>query len=331
MKEQYIKDLSEGTRVDSLFALRSRDLRSARTGEPYLSLELGDRSGRMPAVMFRPGSIEESLPVGSVVRLRGVVTTFRNVRRVTVEALRPAPAFEPGDFLATGTRDREELLAELRVLVRRIRDTRLRAVVRAVFGAQGFIDRFAACPAGVGRHHAYVGGLLEHTISVATLCTGLASAYPQADADLLLSAALLHDVGKTEELSSDTSFGLTEAGHLVGHVVLGERIVSRAVESLARPPADEVVMRLMHAVLSHHGEREWGAPRCPCTIEALLLHHADHTDSQAAAFLEAVSGAAVLQQPWSDRANGFGRALMVPAPAANTPQPKVAEVRRDCA
>jgi 3'-5' exoribonuclease len=313
MKEQYIRDLSDGVKVDSLFALRSRDLRSARTGEPYLSLELGDRSGRIPAVMFRPGSVEESLPVGSVVRLRGTVTTFRNVRRVTVEALRPAAAFEPGDFLATGTRDKEELLAELRGLVRRVRDTRLRAVVRAVFGAPGFIERFAASPAAIGRHHAYVGGLMEHTISVAGLCIAFAASYPQADADLLLAAALLHDIGKTEELTSDTSFELTEAGHLIGHVVLGERMIARAIDSLARPPAAGVAMKLTHAVLAHHGEKEWGAPRCPCTIEALLLHHADHTDAQAAAYLEAVSGAAVLQQSWSDRGNGFGRALMVPA------------------
>lgn len=331
MKEQYIRDLSEGCRVDSLFALRSRDLRCARTGEPYLSLELGDRSGRMPAVMFRPGDIEEALPVGSVVRLRGVVTSFRNVRRVTVEALRPAAAFEPGDFLATGTRDREELLAELRILVRRIRDVRLRAVVRTVFGAPGFIDRFAACPAAVGRHHAYVGGLLEHTISVATLCLGLANAYPQADGDLLLAAALLHDIGKTEELSADASFELTPAGHLVGHVVLGERIVSRVIDSMARPPAADVAMKLTHALLAHHGEQEWGAPRCPCTLEALLLHQADLTDSQAAAFLEAVSGAAVLQQPWSDRSNSFGRALMVPSDPAHPPIPAPVAIRADCA
>ena len=337
MKEQYVRDLGEGSKVDSLFALRSRDLRSARTGEAYLSLELGDRSGRIPAVMFRPGTVEESLPVGSVVRLRGTVTTFRNVRRVTVDALAPAPSYEPADFLAAGRRDREEMLAELRALVRSVGDRRLRAVVRAVFGAPGFIDAFAACPAAVGRHHAYVGGLLEHTIAVATACLSLASAYPQADPDLLLAAALLHDVGKTEELTSDASIDLTPAGRLVGHVVLGERIVAKAVGSLAQPLSDDIAAQLSHAVLAHHGEREWGAPVRPCTIEALLLHHADQTDAQAAAFLDAVSGAAVLQQGWSDRSNGFGRALLVPTmPDTSAPQGHAApallqEACRDCA
>jgi 3'-5' exoribonuclease len=316
MKEQYIRDLSEGSRVDCPFALRSRDIRSARTGEPYLALEVADCTGRLPAVMFRPGSLDESLPIGSVVRVRGLVTTFRGVRRVTVDSLEPTDGFDPRDFLAAGTRDRDELVAELRGLVRRVKDQRVRAVVRAIFGAPGFIDRFSSCPASVGRHHAYVGGLLEHTVSVANLCLALTAAYPQADGDVLLAAALLHDVGKVDELSADTSIGLTDAGHLVGHVVLGERLLSAAIRDAARPLPEQTALRLMHAVLAHHGEREWGAPKCPCTLEALLLHHADHTDAQAAAFMEAVSGAAVLEQPWSDRSNSFGRALMVPVSSA---------------
>jgi 3'-5' exoribonuclease len=316
MKEQYVRDLGEGMRVDSLFALRSRDIRSARTGDSYLSLEMSDCSGAIPAVMFRPTSADEALPVGSIVRARGIVTTYRGVRRVSVDTLRPVDAFDARDLLPSGQRDREEMLQELRAAVKRVRDARLRAVVRAVFGASGFIDAFATCPAGSGRHHAYVGGLLEHTLAVASLCETLACSYPPADHDLLLAAALLHDVGKTQELSFDSSFEYTDAGRLIGHVVLGERIVTRAIDSLARPLARDVALRLVHAVLSHHGEREWGAPCEPCSLEAVLLHHADNLDAQAAAFLEAVSGAAVLEQRWSDRGSAFGRALLVPAAGA---------------
>jgi 3'-5' exoribonuclease len=324
MKEQYVRDLGEGERVDSIFSLRSRDIRSARTGDAYLSLEVADCSGAIPAVMFRPSSTDESLPVGSVVHVRGTVTTYRGVRRVSIDALRPAESFDPRDLLPAGPRDREEMLAELRVLVKHVRDPRLRSVVREVFGAAGFIARFAACPAGSGRHHAYVGGLIEHTLAVATLCETLAAAYPSADHDLLLAAALLHDVGKTEELTFEGAFDYTDAGRLVGHVVLGERIVSRAIESLPRPLPSDVALRLVHAVLSHHGEREWGAPCRPCSLEALLLHHADNLDAQAGAFMEAVSGAAVLEQRWSDRGSGFGRALLVPSRAGS-------EAARECA
>jgi 3'-5' exoribonuclease len=325
MKEQYVRDLPEGARVDSIFALRSRDIRSARTGEPYLSLEIGDNSGRMPAVMFRPSPVEESLPIGAVVRLRGTVTTFRGVRRVTVESLGPVAVFDAADMLPSSERERSEMVAELRALVRSVREPRLRALLRAVFGAPGFIEAFSTCPAGTGRHHAYVGGLLEHTLSVGALCVSLASAYPQADADLLLTAALLHDVGKTEELSCATSLDYTDAGRLVGHVVLGERIVSRAIDGLARPLSPDTALRLRHAILAHHGEPEWGASRRPSTLEALLLHHADNLDAHAAAFLGAVSGAAVLGQHWSDCDNSFGRPLVVPS------SPHATEGERDCA
>lgn len=313
MKEQYVRDLTESQRVDSVFALRSRDLRSARTGDPFLSLELADSTGRIGGVMFRPSGTEESLPVGSAVRVRGRVTTYRGTKRVTIEALGPVESYDAADLLPSGIRDRDELLEELRGLVRAIKNPRLRALVRQIFGAPGFIDAFTACPAGSGRHHAYVGGLLEHTVSVATLCVSLAAAYPQADADLLLAAALLHDIGKTEELACGTSLDYTDAGRLIGHVVLGERMVASAIRSLSRPLPADLALRLSHAVLAHHGSPEWGAPRPPATLEALLLHHADHLDAQASAFLGAVSGAAVLEQTWSDASNGFGRPLMVPA------------------
>jgi 3'-5' exoribonuclease len=314
MKEQYVRDLVEGAVVDSIFALRSRDVRSTRTGEAYLAMEVADCTGRIPAVMFRPAASEESVPVGTVVRLRGTVTTFRGTRRISVEALRVETRYERGDLLASGTRERSEMLAELRALVRQVGDRPLRAVLGAVFGAPGFIDRMAECPGARGRHHAYIGGLLEHTVSVAGLCLAIAPSYAVVDRDLLLTAALLHDVGKVEELAFDTTVDYSDAGRLVGHVVLGERLVMRAVESLGAAVPAETALRLSHAILSHHGETEWGAARRPCTLEALVLHHADHLDAQAGAFLEAVSGAAVLEERWTDAGNGFGRALVVPQP-----------------
>jgi 3'-5' exoribonuclease len=315
MKEQYARNLREGTKVDTIFALLSREIRAARTGDAYLSLEVGDRSGRLSAVMFRPAPIDESVPVGSVVRVRGTVTTYRGVRRISVESLRPESMYDREDLLASSVRERRELLAELRALVRQVKQAQLRRVLRDVFGAPGFIDRFAACPAGMGQHRAYVGGLLEHTVSVASLCAGLAGTYVQADHDLLVASALLHDVGKVEELSFDTSVEYTDAGRLVGHVVLGDRMVTRAFDRLAEP-APALALKVSHAILAHHGGSEGGAAREPSSLEALLLSQADRLDGQAAAFLDTVSGAAVLEERWTDAGNGFGRPLMVPGPSA---------------
>jgi 3'-5' exoribonuclease len=314
MKEQYVRDLPEGGRVDSLFALRSRDIRSARTGEAYLALELGDCTGSMPAVMFRPSSSDEAVPVGSVVRVRGTVTTYRGVRRVSVESLRPETSYDREDLLATGVRERSELMSELRALVRRVGDRRLRHVLNEVFGTPGLVDRFASCPAECGRHHSYVGGLLEHTVAVATLCLSIAPSYPLLDRDLLVTAALLHDVGRVEELAYETSVGYTDAGRLVGHVVLGERLVSRAVERLGDEVPADLSLRLSHAILAHHGEAGSGAVPGPCSLEALVLRHADDLDARTAAFLEGVAGAAVLEERWTDGANGFARPLLVPSP-----------------
>ncbi|HEX9092592.1 MAG TPA: HD domain-containing protein [Coriobacteriia bacterium] len=309
MKEQYVSDLSEGTAVDSLFAVRSRDLRAARTGDAYLAMELADRTGAMSAVMFRPGPEEWSVPPGSVARVRGTVTSYRGVRRVSVESLRPAPVYQRGDMIATGSRKREELVAAFETLRRGVSHEGLRAVLQDVFGDRGFVDRFCECPAAVRYHHAYVGGLLEHTVGVASLCRVLASRYDGADADLLVSAALLHDVGTVEELRFDTSVELTDAGRLLGHVVLGERVVSAAIARAGSRVDEHTALRLLHLVVAHHNDARSAAAVRPSCLEALLLHHADDLDAQASGFASAIAGAAVLEEPWTDAENGFGRPL----------------------
>lgn len=324
MKEQYIRELTEGTRVDSVFALQARDIRSARTGDAYLALEVADNSGAMPAVMFRPSASDQAVPAGTVVRVRGTVTSYRGSRRISVESIRPEDGYDRRDLLPAGIREREELVAELRALVRSVGDRSLRSVLNAVFGEPGFMERFSTCPAASGGHHAYVGGLLEHTVSVAALCRSIADSYPTADRGLLVTAALLHDLGKVEELSFEAAVSQTDAGRLAGHVVLGDRLVSRAVDGLGGKVPAPLALRLSHAILAHHGELEWGAACRPCTLEALLLHHADSLDAQAASFTAAVAGAAVLDEPWTDAGNTFGRALMVPRPPA-------ARVARACA
>lgn len=312
MKEQYVNGLKEGARVDSVFAVRSKEVRSARTGEAYLSLELADRTGRIGAVMFRPGTDECGVPVGAVVRARGTVTSWRGVRRVSLDSLRPSKDYSHDDLLPSARRDRRELLGSLRGLVASVREPSMKAVLKAVFGDKAFMARFLACPAAQSHHHTCVGGLLEHTVSVASLCRDLAASYDLTDADLLVTAALLHDVGKVDELSFDTSIEYTDAGRLIGHVVLGERRIRESVARAGIAVPDDAMTRLSHTVLSHHGELEWGAPKRPCTIEALVLHHADNLDAKVTGFMEAASGAALAESSWTDAFNLFRRPLHAP-------------------
>ena len=314
MKEQYVKGMVEGDSIDTVFALRSRDLRPTRTGEAYLAMELADRTGRIPAVMFGPRSVDGSVPVGSAVRVRGTVTSFRGRRRISVEWLGIELNADPTDLLAAGLRDTDELLGFFESLIGEVRHPGLRAVLDRVFGDPAFMERFSRCPAAQSHHHAHIGGLLEHTVSVAGTCQAVGQGYDAIDADLLLTAALLHDVGKVDELAFETAIEYTDEGRLIGHVVLGERRVAAAVAATGAGVPRTLALRLSHILLSHHGELEWGSPKRPCTLEALVLHHVDNLDAKIAGFLTAVTGASGLEDRWTDADNLFRRPLFVPRP-----------------
>jgi len=312
MKAHYVNELAEGSQVDGAFVLRSKEMRAARTGEAYLTLDLADRTGSIRGVIFRPSAEAIDVPVGSVVEVRGRVTSFRGSRRITADTMTPASSWNPADLMGTGIRAAEELAAEFTALVRSVRHAQLRALLRGVFGDRAFFECFARCPGSQSYHHAYLGGLIEHTVSVAEHCAHVAHQYDGVDRDLLVTSALLHDVGKVEELSYETSLGYTDAGRLIGHVVLGARRVRQAAVS-AR--VDEgLLVRIEHAMLSHHGELEWGSPKRPSTIEALLLHHVDNMDAKAAAFSQMLAGATATEEQWTDSANLFRRPLFAPRP-----------------
>jgi 3'-5' exoribonuclease len=314
MKTQFVVDLTEGTRVDAPFALRAKEVREARTGDPYVAMDLADRTGVIPAVLFRPAANALEMPVGSMVMVTGRVTSFRNVKRISVESLRPCETWDTEDVLASSARPREELVTELRELVKSVKETSCRKVLRQILGDKAFFSQFCACPGSQSYHHAYVGGLLEHTIAVARLCRALGETYPDADSDLLVTSALLHDIGKVDELSSAVTIEYTDAGRLLGHVVLGATRI-RSASHQCRGIDPDVAVRLQHAVLSHHGELEWGSPKKPSTLEALLLHHADNLDAKATGFTSLLSGAGAADERWTDATNLFRRPLYAPRAA----------------
>ncbi|TFH34003.1 MAG: HD domain-containing protein, partial [Dehalococcoidia bacterium] len=223
MKDQYVKELAEGTRVDTIFVLAAREMRSTRTGDAYLALELSDRTGRIQAVLFRPPARAAALQSGTVVRVSGAVTVFRGSKRVSVDRLEAARAHDPDDLVASGHRDTGELVDEFKGLAAKVRSASLRAILKTVFGDAEFFQRFSVCPGAQSHHHAYRGGLIEHTVSVARLCRQIGATYDEVDADMLLTAALLHDIGKVDEIEHSVTIEYTNEGRLIGHVVLSER------------------------------------------------------------------------------------------------------------
>lgn len=313
MLPRYISEMAEGSHVDALFVIRTKEARSARTGDMYLALELSDKTGAIPAVYFRPTRLAIDIPVGSVVSVRGVVTSYRGTRRVSVEQLAAADSWDPADFIASCVRPIAESVAEFKALVKSVTMPELRALLRAVFGDARFFARFCECPGAQCYHHAHVGGLLEHTVSVTDHCSRIAARYDGVDRDLLVSAALLHDIGKVEELAFEVGIGYSDTGRLIGHVVLGVQIVHAAGSRSGVSP--QLLTRLEHALLSHHGELEWGSPKRPSTLEAMVLHHVDNLDAKVAGFSEALTGAALMDERWTDANNLFRRPLYAPRPA----------------
>lgn len=313
MRARFVTELVEGSRVDASFVVRSKEVRVARTGDAYLSLTMADRTGSIAAVFFRPPGAAVAIPVGGVARVSGVVTVFRGTRRISIESMAPADCWDPGELIAIGPRPIDEMKRELSELLRSIKTPTLRRLVASVLNEGDVFERFCTLPASQSYHHAYLGGLIEHTLSVTRLCAHIAATYVGVDRDVLLAAALLHDVGKVDELSIDTAIGYTDEGRLLGHVIIGLRRVQAAAEHVKID--NKVLTQLEHALLSHHGELEWGSPKRPSTIEALLLHHADNLDAKAAGFLSLTSGASVAEEVWTDAANLFRRPLYAPRPA----------------
>lgn len=247
-----VAELRPGQSFEGRFACVRKDRLTARNGSPYLSLELRDRTGAIPARVFREvDRVSARFDAGDAVRVRGRAARFRGDLQAELDDVRrlePAD-YEPAEFLPAAYRSVEELEGFLEHLTREVHDPALRAVVDRVLLRDPVGSGFRRAPCTRAGHHAYLGGLLEHTVSVGTLALELCPLHPRLDSDLLMAAALLHDVGKVREFTYGAEFGLTEEGRMLGHLAIGAEIIGAAAGEL---PAERRVA-LLHCVLSHHG------------------------------------------------------------------------------
>jgi 3'-5' exoribonuclease len=268
-----IAELSEDRTVDGVFAVARKQRLTTRKGRPYLALELVDPSGRIEGRVWDDVELlDRRFAEGDAVRVLGRVERFDGRLQVQVRALE-ATEDDPASFAPRMRRDADELEGFLEFLAGEIVHAGLAATVNATLGSPEVRDGLRTLPAaGADGHHGYAGGLLEHTVGVATLCRETAQLHPRLRADLLVAAALLHDVGRVRELERGPSFRPTREGALLGHGHLGVRLVDEHAETLE----PEVRAELLHAIAAHH---ERGASR---TAEAAVLYHANQLDAQAA-------------------------------------------------
>ncbi len=306
-----VSELAPGTTVDAIYLLSTKEARTTKAGKPFFKLKLSDRTGSVDCMVWETEVMDPGVQAGDLVSVGARVSEYQGRRQLEAARIAPAPpgAANPRDFLPSTYRDLEELKGFLRFHVDSVFDPDFSALLATVFGDAEFFEKFATAPAAKVYHHAYLGGLIEHTVAVTEMCDFVGQQYGRIDRDLLLTASLLHDVGKTLELSFETTIDFTDAGRFLGHVIQGVTFITERAAGLRSFP-DDKLQQLLHCVVSHHGELEWGSPKRPKTIEALILHHVDNLDAKVKGFLEIVEGSR--EAPWTDLRNLFRRPLHVP-------------------
>ncbi|NLO05468.1 MAG: HD domain-containing protein [candidate division WS1 bacterium] len=316
MASKRIAELEIGERIIGTYAARDRSLASfkSKPGQ-YLSLTLGDATGELSARMW-DGAEEAAacFQPGDAVTVRAVVEEYRGQKQLVVEKLKKADLqeIEGVELIATGAGDSETLCERVLEAVESVQNPHLRALLETFFGDPEFLDRFSRAPGAKSLHHSYLGGLLEHTVGVLELLETVARVHPQLDRDLMIAGALLHDLGKVAELECNASIEYTDCGRLVGHTVLTDRMVNRAIDAIEGFP-EELSNRITHLLLSHHGQREYGAPVLPMIAEACALHYADNLDAHVQYFGQVIADGRAAGSQWSDYQRLFERYIYVGA------------------
>jgi 3'-5' exoribonuclease len=277
----WIKDIKENDLIGGSYLVKAKATGQTKQGRAFLTLTLADKTGRVEArVWDNVEGISALFKEGDIVEINGQVSTYRNQVQIQIQELkRTEGVFDPGVFLETTSGDTSQMLSELKGLAGHIQNRHLRELVEAFLADHGFISRFKKAPAAKVFHHSYLGGLLEHTLSVSQLAIMTAEHYPDLDGDLLLAGAILHDIGKTEELSFERSIDYSDQGRLLGHIVLGVLMLEEKL-ALIKDFPPELAMRLKHLILSHHGEFDFGSPKRPKFPEAFALHLIDDLDAK---------------------------------------------------
>ena len=282
MKDLYIADLAkfENQPVTGFFAVTVKQVRSKKDGAPYFALTFCDRTGQIESRMWETAGAQE-FAAGDVVKLRGQVSRYQDKLQLTLDKIRRAdPAeYELGDFVPKTSRDVEELWAELNGYVASFTNPDLQSLLLAFLDDPEVSEALKAAPAAKSMHHAWIGGLLEHIVSLLGIADLAARHYTEVNRDLLLTGVVLHDLGKLHELRWGTSFDYTLEGQLLGHITIGIGMVEKKLANLPDFP-DNLRVLVEHLILSHHGKYEFGSPKLPMIPEALLLHYLDDLDAK---------------------------------------------------
>ena len=314
MKDFFICDCSqqENKVITSSFVVVSKQVKPKKTGEPYLALTLGDRSGQIEAKMW--DNVEEFIDVfeqDDFLKVKGLINKYKNRFQLTIHKLRRMRDAEVdfSDYLPKTSKDIDDLWRTLNDFVGTFENPYLKSLVELFLADPEIAERYRIAPAAKTLHHAYIGGLLDHVVSLFRSCDLLCRNYPQVNRDLLLTGAFLHDVGKIHELTYNRSFSYSTRGQLLGHMIIELEMLQTKLGQLPGFPPDLKTL-LEHLIISHHGQYEFGSPKLPMFPEALMLHYLDDLDSKMEAMRAHFEREAQLDGPWTSYNPSMGRPLL---------------------
>ncbi len=279
---RYINTLNEGETINETYLVRSKKSDVTKTGKPYDKLVLADRTGSIDAMVWDPNSAGiDDFDALDYVNVNAVVNSFQGANQLNVKRARKCSEgeYDPADYLPVSERNIDEMWGELTAYIDGIKNPHLKKLLETFFTDEAFAKKFKKSSAAKAVHHGFVGGLLEHTLSVTNMCNYFAKAYPLLNRDLLISVAILHDIGKTRELSDFPQNDYTDEGQLMGHIVMGAHMAMEKMDAMDDFPP-KLYSEVVHCILAHHGEYEFGSPKKPALMEAVALHFADNTDAK---------------------------------------------------
>jgi 3'-5' exoribonuclease len=315
MKDFYIRDAAqqENKVISTSFLVTSKQLKPKKTGEPYLDLMLADSTGQIPAKMWdNVPAASEMFDVNDVIRVKGVFNKYNHRWQFTARSLEGKlrdDQIEFGDYLPRTAKDIDELWKSLGDSVASITQPHLRALLQAFMADPQIAHAYRNAPAAKTLHHAFIGGLLEHVVSLFRSCELLVQNYPHINRDLLLTGAFLHDIGKIHELAYARSFSYTTEGQLLGHMIIELDMLREKVKLVSGFP-EKLKLLIEHLIISHHGQYEFGSPKLPMFPEALMLHYLDDLDSKVEAMRAQMERDAEMESPWTTYNPSLARPLL---------------------
>lgn len=311
MKGIFVSDIAKNTRIEGIFLVKEKHVGVTKNGAPYLSLRLMDRTGDINARIWDDANEYDQLfEKHDFIAVSGRSSIYQGGMQLTISELKKCDEQDVAmeDFLPAASFSVDDMLKELRFLIQDVRDKYLKKLLKLFFEDAEFIKLFTLSPAAKSLHHVYLGGLLEHALSVARLARMVSDNYDNVNRDLLVTGALLHDIGKVYELSSRRVFDYTDKGRLIGHITMGAEMVEEKVRNIEDFPPD-LNLLLKHMLLSHHGEYAYGSPRRPKTLEALILFYVDDLDAKVNGFQQFIQKDDDTESRWSPYHKLFDRYL----------------------